>query len=310
MDSSTYSTTTSNLKSKAENSAMIVSQKRASFLATYQNQNFPFRNSLMQYITMNPASAKAYKKLTKSCKNFFVKNPILVLWRLENDRKNGWQSNVNGMYKEVNFKCSSKFWITDSIDVYPSNISKALKRNILSSILPKIYRCDILRLSIEEQTISVDELSVLISNVENFILENVTVMDRNGSLAPIEDLLKLSSKFKAFDYKSGPKSSKITSKTFQELLKIPHFHKLSLFSLQDVPEDFDIESFYTFMKKNNQTLIILSFSEDISDGYKNRLEEINDEIIGTEDREYKPPYIVFDELDQQKKRKIYSICFR
>uniref|UniRef100_A0AC34F3Y7 Uncharacterized protein n=1 Tax=Panagrolaimus sp. ES5 TaxID=591445 RepID=A0AC34F3Y7_9BILA len=286
---------------------MIVSPQRARFLATYQSQNFPFRNSLMQYITKNPASAKVYKKMTKSCKYFFVKNPILILFRLQNDRKNGWQSNVNGMYKKLNFNCSSKFWITDSIDVYPSSV---LKRNVVSSILPKIYRCDILRLSIEEQTISVDELSVLISNVENLQLQNVIVMDRNGTVVPIENLVKLSSKFKAFDFEIGPNGSKITSKTFQELLKIPQFHKLSLFSLHNVSEDFDIESFYTFMKKNNQTLIILSFSDDISDGYKNRLEEIIDEIIGTEDREYKPPYIYFNELNQEKKRKIYSIYLR
>ena len=45
-----------------------------------------------------------------------------------------------------------------------------------------------------------------------------------------------------------PSFPMITSNTVQELVKLPHFSNLTHFSLRKVPEIFDIESFYDYIK--------------------------------------------------------------
>uniref|UniRef100_A0AC34FL91 Uncharacterized protein n=1 Tax=Panagrolaimus sp. ES5 TaxID=591445 RepID=A0AC34FL91_9BILA len=99
----------------------------------------------------------------------------------------------------------------------------------------------------------------------------------------------------------------ITSKTFKELLKIPRFATLDRFDLYAIPEVFDNESFYVHLKKNKHTKILLHFCATISEEYKARLEAIIDEIIEAKNREYKIPYITFEELDEEKERKLYSL---
>uniref|UniRef100_A0A914PBQ5 Uncharacterized protein n=1 Tax=Panagrolaimus davidi TaxID=227884 RepID=A0A914PBQ5_9BILA len=64
----------------AENGGMIVrNSKRAKFMATYRHQNFSMPDSFVFYIAKNPKTWKLYQKMVKTCKYFFVKNPILVI---------------------------------------------------------------------------------------------------------------------------------------------------------------------------------------------------------------------------------------
>uniref|UniRef100_A0AC34FG67 Uncharacterized protein n=1 Tax=Panagrolaimus sp. ES5 TaxID=591445 RepID=A0AC34FG67_9BILA len=102
----------------------------------------------------------------------------------------------------------------------------------------------------------------------------------------------------------------ITSKTSKELSKIPHFATLDRFCLYAIPEVFDIESYYVNMKKNKHTKIGFHFCDTISDQYKTRLEAIIDEIIAAKNHQYKTPRIYLNGLDQEKKRKLYSLFLK
>uniref|UniRef100_A0AC34G1N0 Uncharacterized protein n=1 Tax=Panagrolaimus sp. ES5 TaxID=591445 RepID=A0AC34G1N0_9BILA len=106
-----------------------------------------------------------------------------------------------------------------------------------------------------------------------------------------------------------PATSMITSKTMKELCKIPHFASLDYFTLSDIPEAFNIESFYTYMKKNKVTSVKLDFCDTISEGYKGRLEAIVDEVIEAETREYKTPLICFPGLDDEKRQKLWDFHY-
>uniref|UniRef100_A0A914QYW5 Uncharacterized protein n=1 Tax=Panagrolaimus davidi TaxID=227884 RepID=A0A914QYW5_9BILA len=93
----------------------------------------------------------------------------------------------------------------------------------------------------------------------------------------------------------------------EELLKIPTFPTLRAFMLDNVPEVFDIETFYVHMKKNMTTSFDLDFDESISDEYNERLLEITDEIITTKEFVYKPAFIFFRGLDYERLLKLHDL---
>uniref|UniRef100_A0AC35F3C8 Uncharacterized protein n=1 Tax=Panagrolaimus sp. PS1159 TaxID=55785 RepID=A0AC35F3C8_9BILA len=127
----------------------------------------------------------------------------------------------------------------------------------------------------------------------------------------LEDLLKALPNVKTFTYHFPKNSSNIiTTKTAKELLKIPHFLSLDKFEIGEIPEVFDIESFYGHIKKNTETNIDLHFSRQISDEYKNRLQKIVDEIVKKENRDYKLPRIYFSGITASSRNKMYDLYFQ
>lgn len=119
--------------------------------------------------------------------------------------------------------------------------------------------------------------------------------------------------------------SGITSNTAKELLELNNFLNVEEFHISDIPETFDIETFFAYFKVglclNNNIVQIFNFLEKkfikfgfecitpISNAYQIRLEKIVDEVLGTEIREYKAPFISFIELDDEKWTKMYSIYY-
>uniref|UniRef100_A0AC35EX39 Uncharacterized protein n=1 Tax=Panagrolaimus sp. PS1159 TaxID=55785 RepID=A0AC35EX39_9BILA len=68
-----------------------------------------------------------------------------------------------------------------------------------------------------------------------------------------------------------------------------------------------MESFFAYVKKNRNTEIWLWFQDDISEAYLNRLQEIVDEIISTENREYRAPWIYFDAITEDSNDNLYAL---
>uniref|UniRef100_A0AC34FGT1 Uncharacterized protein n=1 Tax=Panagrolaimus sp. ES5 TaxID=591445 RepID=A0AC34FGT1_9BILA len=296
-------TLTSNRERKTEDSSMIVPSKKARFMATYRRQSFSLPDSIMHYMAMNPKNAEVYQKLVKSYKYFFVNNPILVLSDLHYIF-DGWKTKkINGDWKGIDIKNSScKLWITDSVVVFSVN-----DNTVASSFISQIYQCSVKYLTLWYQITSYDEFSVLASAFENLEFIEVTVKYDDGAVVPFEKLVEQLRNVKKIEFylPSGP--SAITFSTFKELLKIPHFATLDLLGLWNIPETFDVETFYTNMNKNKHTKIDLDFRNTISDQYKTRLETIIDEIIDTENHEYKIPFISFDGLDEEKQHKMETL---
>jgi hypothetical protein len=282
----------------------------ASFRSTYRLQAFPFRDTLICYITQNPASSKLYQKMIQSCKYFFIKNPIFIVPHICYDPRKGWYTEGSRPSKDrPNYrtiylnKITSKIWITDSLNVWGSTTNSP----VVTSIMPKIYQCDATSIFIDDQMFSFNDLMVIASKCEILVLSDVVVMN-NDEIVPetekdqfyfenavsLEVLLKALPNVKSFKYILPNNSLNIiTTKTAEELLKIPHFLSLDEFEIEETPEIFDIESFYGHIKKNKKTKIYLDFSRQISEAYKTRLQRIVDEIIETENRDYKLPWIDF-----------------
>uniref|UniRef100_A0A914PRU7 Uncharacterized protein n=1 Tax=Panagrolaimus davidi TaxID=227884 RepID=A0A914PRU7_9BILA len=297
--------TTRKRKAK-ENKLKEVPSKKTRFCDSYYRQNWSFRGSFIHYITQNPSSAKVYQKMIQSCKHFFIKNPIIIVPELYFLRKKGWCTQENRPSRHrLNDRSiylnelSSKIWITDLLHVWGSTPNWSA----LTSFMPQIYQCDATDISIEKQMFSFNDLMVIASKCETLYLSNVVIMN-NDEVVPeteeycfenavsLETLFKALPNVKTFEYDLPNNSLNIvTTKTVEELLKIPHFLSLDKFVMKDIPETFDIKSFYDHIKKNKKTKIDLGFPRQISDEYKTQLQTIVDEILETKNRDYKVPYI-------------------
>uniref|UniRef100_A0A914PPH0 Uncharacterized protein n=1 Tax=Panagrolaimus davidi TaxID=227884 RepID=A0A914PPH0_9BILA len=107
----------------------------------------------------------------------------------------------------------------------------------------------------------------------------------------------------------SPKLSNITNKTVNELLKLPHFSKIEKFVLLSIPEQFDIKTFFNFLKKNKIPKSELFFHPSISEAHNILLETIVDEIIENENHDYQVPFIHFYGSILEKRGKLYTLCF-
>uniref|UniRef100_A0A914PR26 Uncharacterized protein n=1 Tax=Panagrolaimus davidi TaxID=227884 RepID=A0A914PR26_9BILA len=246
---------------------------------------------------MMPSNAKAWQKLIQSCKYFFAKNQIFVIENLSFTRDYRIKLSSNGFEKPFDIaKVPCKLWINE-IFHFPY---------FISLIIPKIYRCDVKFLRFFHQTISFDAFLFLSSYVEIIELEFVTVENENGSIVPFEKLVEILPKIKEIKFYDLT-SSIITTNTVKELLKIPHFSKINEIEIKGLTETFDIQSFFGYLKENKHTCFQLLFDSSISQPFKICLEKIIDEIIETEEHDYKPPYIYFFGLAYDKMNKMQKI---
>uniref|UniRef100_A0A914Q5T2 Uncharacterized protein n=1 Tax=Panagrolaimus davidi TaxID=227884 RepID=A0A914Q5T2_9BILA len=293
----------------AENDGMIVrNSMRAKFMETYYHQNFSMPDSLIFYITTNPKTAELYLKMVKTCKYFFVKNPILVIDKALNYDDSQWSIMQTPCRRTGMKQTTSKLWIANGLIVSQkySDTTETIDENILNSIIPKLYRCDLYVLSLFKQIISYRDLPLLISSAKSVFFDEVVVKHEDGSNVEVQKIVEIASKATSIDI-SRPT---ITSKTMEELLKIPHFFTLPDLTLKNVPEVFDIKAFYVYMKKNKTTEFILYFDESISDDYKKRLLEITDEIIAKKKVDYIPPMLRFRGLDLERRMKLDAIFWK
>uniref|UniRef100_A0A914QM57 Uncharacterized protein n=1 Tax=Panagrolaimus davidi TaxID=227884 RepID=A0A914QM57_9BILA len=137
-------------------------------------------------------------------------------------------------------------------------------------------KCEMLRLSY-----------VVIMNNDEVVLETEEDRFYFETAVSLEALFKALPNVKTFIYDLPFNSVNIiTTKTAEELLKVPHFLSLNKFEIRGIPEIFDINTFYGHIKKNKKTKIDLDFSRQISNEYKTRLRTIVDEILETENRVY------------------------
>uniref|UniRef100_A0A914QCW1 Uncharacterized protein n=1 Tax=Panagrolaimus davidi TaxID=227884 RepID=A0A914QCW1_9BILA len=291
-----------NIKSKASK----FSSKRAQFYSTWFRQNFSIPNNIIYYILKNPKSAKLYQKMIQTCKYFFIKNPIIVIdSRLYFYGENQWK--VERKLYDIT-KVTCKFWITGDLCIAPKylNINKNMNKNIVFSIIPKLYKCAPKYLFIYNQNIFFQDLSFFISSAENIDFTDACVKNDDGSNVSVETIVEIAFKAKVITF--GRRFT-ITSKTMKELLKIPNFLKLDEFCMLDISEDFDLETFYNYMKKNKTTKFWFHFQNQISEAYKNRIETIVDEIIATKKFYYKPPFFTFDGIDIGKRETLNKIYY-
>ena len=213
-------------------------------------QPFSFPEALVFYMAKNPPSPEVYQKLIRCCKFFWLKNPIITFNYLERYYDDNWITRkINGFRKCQKLEIENlneNFWIHGRLSVCDDR-----NQLMASSIIPKIYRCDLFYLCLSYQTLSFDEFKVFTSSrsLEAVTLNGTTVENDDGTLVPMEKLIELLSNLHIFSYINTEDGLQIiTSETAAKLVAIPHFHQIKSFAMVGIPESFDIEAFFAVPK--------------------------------------------------------------
>ena len=221
---------------------------------TVFHQQFSLPWNLVFYMAKNPPSPEVYNKLIRCCKYFWLKNPIITLDSLcrSYDEENWETYKINGFYGRQKLiieieNLNDNLWIYYGLSVYDQNQLQA------SSIIPKIYRCDIDDLSLSHQNVSFNEFKKFTSSrsFEILYLYKTTVKTDDGTIVPIEKLIEVLPKLRRFDYDdvTGDDGLQaITSETAAKLVIIPHFHQIEYFSMERIPESFNNDAFFATPK--------------------------------------------------------------
>uniref|UniRef100_A0AC35GTR1 Uncharacterized protein n=1 Tax=Panagrolaimus sp. PS1159 TaxID=55785 RepID=A0AC35GTR1_9BILA len=236
---------------------------RIEFLRSYiSRQNWSLPDSIICYILMNPNSAKFYQKLVQSCKYFFIKNSILVISRANFKYENEWKIEIEEKWINLN-NFLSKIWITEKMFIDNRDSGKS---EVISTLIPKIYNNETKRFEIWHQNLSINNFIFLASKCENIILHDVTILNENGSIVTLDEIIETLLNAKKFEYHFSTISSNaiVTSTIIQKLVETPQFQNLFYFRLANSPETFNHEILYDYKKKNKKPDINLEIDDFIS----------------------------------------------
>uniref|UniRef100_A0A914QM86 DUF38 domain-containing protein n=1 Tax=Panagrolaimus davidi TaxID=227884 RepID=A0A914QM86_9BILA len=308
-ESEDRATSLSSLKRKRSasgDSSAVIRAKRLRFIAPNRRYDFDFPDSLIYYIAKNPTSAKLYKKLIKVCRYFFWKNPILFTHWLTY-ANNEMKADFSEFEQDICLKnVPYKFWVCDYCCI-GFDANSTFKKDLVSSFLPRIYRCEIEDLTLQNQELSTDEFLFVAAKAARVCFSDLTVVNGDGKEIAFEKLVELIPDVYSFKYFFKDNDKTVTAKSVKELLKLPRLQNFAEFRLFNVPEAFDIESFYAHIKKC-RGMFQLEFAGALSLAYQSRLESITDELIEAPTFDFIPPFISYPEMDDEKCLKLYQIC--
>ena len=217
------------------------------------HQLFSLPKVLAFYIAKNPPSPEVYNKLIRCCKYFWLKNPVITLkeYHFQNHENYRESEIIYGNQIFKNFKIENyeeKLWIHRYLIVWDVG-----NQFLASSIIPRIYRCDLIHLRLGCQTLSFDEFRKFTSSGSLEILQffKTTVKNVDGTMVPVEKWIELSPKLQKFYFENVSTEDglhTITSETAEKLVAIPHFPKIKHFAMDGIPESFDFEAFFAIPK--------------------------------------------------------------
>ena len=213
-------------------------------------QRFSLPEALVFYMAKNPPSPKLYNKLIRCCKYFWLKYPVITLNCLcRYDDYKYWIT-----YKNYGFQEPQKFKIENlnkKLWIYQSLIIQYDHEFLASSLIPKIYRCDLSYLSLSYQILSFDEFKKFVSSGSLKWLDfmKTVVKNNDGTIVPIEKLIELLPNLRSFTYfPPEDELQAITSETAVNLNAIPHFFQIANFTLGAISESFDFVEFFSIPK--------------------------------------------------------------
>uniref|UniRef100_A0AC35FA76 Uncharacterized protein n=1 Tax=Panagrolaimus sp. PS1159 TaxID=55785 RepID=A0AC35FA76_9BILA len=204
--------------------------------------------------------------------------------------------------KNLNLENTSfKVWITNTVRICASNQSDS---NLICSIIPRIYKCDAACFSISNVTLYFDQFLSFASASDYLTFDNTIIKLRNEKSISIPIIVENLPKITTITF-YNTHTFNINSNTVKELIKLPKLCEIMSFEIYNIPESFDIDTLYTYIKEKRNTQFYLKFAASISETYKNRLEEIADELLGAGSN-LLIPYITFPGMDETKRKRLLN----
>uniref|UniRef100_A0A914QI15 Uncharacterized protein n=1 Tax=Panagrolaimus davidi TaxID=227884 RepID=A0A914QI15_9BILA len=253
-----------------------------------------FRGSVLYYLKKN-SNPRVLLKLMQVSKYFCFKEfPYMVVDSLDYDHIN---ENIkllrydDVLYNDKYESLVKPLWITKTLNLYDPNDSK-----LASKCLSKIAVCDVKNLSLENQILDVGELKFYANcgSLESFVFRDSNVKYGNGTVVPIEEILKLLPKLKSFYWDLHREmASTFTSETTKTIIDFFDPSLLEFFCLMNIPEPFDFKLFAGFMDAHPSIQFYLFFARPLSAEYTKMLQDYVDDLIETELYKVRKILIIF-----------------
>uniref|UniRef100_A0AC34GWE6 Ubiquitin-like domain-containing protein n=1 Tax=Panagrolaimus sp. ES5 TaxID=591445 RepID=A0AC34GWE6_9BILA len=164
----------------------------------------------------------------------------------------------------------------------------------VSSLISKIFKCNLQTMDIYNQTLTSREYNFLthFGTLEFVKIRNCTIKYEDGTTVTVDTLLNHLKKLIKFEMHYSDMSSMFQNDTVEKLVKIlPRFKKLRCFGLYGLTKTFDISSFSSFFKVNTNVDVRLEYKQKLSVEYIEMLDEIMQDFV--ENPPKKIPYIRF-----------------
>uniref|UniRef100_A0A914QV88 Uncharacterized protein n=1 Tax=Panagrolaimus davidi TaxID=227884 RepID=A0A914QV88_9BILA len=147
---------------------------------------FGLPEPILYYLKKN-SNPKLLLKLMQISKYFCFKDfPYMVVKDLKYENTKWFY--CEPYYEVLDLSNLKKpLWITKGINCYTEDVS------LVSSLLSKVIVCDITKLGLDDQIITLNEFKLLISsgNVKTFSFFHSHVEYENGEIVPIDEIMKL-----------------------------------------------------------------------------------------------------------------------
>uniref|UniRef100_A0AC34G610 PH domain-containing protein n=1 Tax=Panagrolaimus sp. ES5 TaxID=591445 RepID=A0AC34G610_9BILA len=205
-------------------------------------QRFPFKPTLMHYI-LKTADANILQNLFKSCKYFYLSNPVTIIFKLKpyHGPANGIQIREQSINLQI---CSTipawlgKLFISTILD---------LSSNMFNNFLPRLYRCTAKYVSLSQLNLSDKEMDILIGHGNVVDLHLWEIKDENDKFLILENVLKMVPKI----INLVVNCVRCTTKTAEILCQLPFKNKMENFGLTDVQDTaLEPKDFAKFITKN------------------------------------------------------------
>jgi hypothetical protein len=228
---------------------------------TFENaapQGFPFLPNLMKNI-WDKSDEYLRQKLFMACKYFFSRHPVPICYYLrisDAEYEEPFEQHSLFISKEFDNTRLKNLWVTTKLRA--SDDSNPLA---LSSIIPKLYRCDASFLNIYGQNLTMNELKFLIGhgNVIEMEFTEVNISDENGKPVLIENVLQMTPKLNYLSFSP----TICSSQTSQILSQIPFQNKFYFFQVGSIAINIteqDANFFAEFIQKNASPTCVLKFN--------------------------------------------------
>ena len=130
---------------------------------------------------------KTFSKLMRTCNYLRLKfehlriTPLRLLFHNDNQR---WKASLSGFdqAKPINLKCLYKYWLCGEVNLVSNKAT-----TLIESVIPRIYRCEILHLRLRNQILTFDEYKILTlsDTIEIFHASHTVVKSNEPSPADI-----------------------------------------------------------------------------------------------------------------------------
>ena len=211
-----------------------------------RHQHFSLRFNLICYIIENPSTSEVLLKLQQTCKYFFAKNKVIVVpFKIFYDFDK--VCFVDSKEEKVSIPLGKiKYWFnsTGSLNGY--------WKPFCLFITPHVYRITLKKLSMTYDSLSLNDLNMLLSNkkMEEIYMYMVDIRDPDGNVVPVEYVLSRVPHIREFRFCNQYEI--YSNDAMKKLNNVKLFNKLNCFSLgfEEIPEGLDPEILYEFIRRN------------------------------------------------------------